>query len=857
MAVALHIMDLRVAPTDLTTSMMAGKVPANQYVAVSNVGVGSFNYTVTAAHDWITCQPPSGTLGTHASDQITLQYAPAVAGWPAGTSSNTTITIATSDGGGATQTVAVALHIMDLQVTPTVLTNDLMRGLSSSQTLDVANLGVGLLNYTINTGPYDWITVNPASGVLTNATADTISIDYAATLPSGLTTGLLTIATSDGGGATQTVSIIVNVMDLQCNPLAFSNEVLLGSTPPAQELTVANAGAGSFVYRVFSDVDWITPLPSADILSAGQTNLITLNYQATTDWQPGISNATLSVTSTNGGGVTQIIAIVFHVMELNPPANVTASKGTYSDKVQVAWAEVTNATGYQIWRNLANDPGAATNLGSTAELTYADISAILDLTYYYWVKSTNDLGESTFSAADTGYRSLGAPPAPIGVIASAGTYTDKVVVAWQPSPTAIGYEVWRNKSLDSNMAAKISSPDPLGTTYHDTTAVGGVRYYYWIKAKGSNAVVSSFSAPATGWSALSTSGLIASKGLRREIQVKWSPISGAISYELWRNLTADISTATLLTNINATAYSDQAVQPAVIYYYWVKAIGGLSTVLNGPESGWCNGRKWDFIGNGRADPWYYHQDSGRWYVVINSNLLHTLVFGDTDMVAVPEDYDGDGKADFAVYEEASGNWAFMLSGANYQTAIVEGFGGAGYQAVPGDYDRDGKVDLAVYHENSGAWYFMLSGSDYAQTAVSGWGAPGYQAVPADYDGDGKMDAASGNWFLMLSTAGYVPRYINFGAPGFLPVPGEYNGLGHAEIAVYHEASGYWFVRTPSGDYLPPVYFGQTGYVPISADYDGDGRDDVAVFHRSRHDAVWHLMKSREGYLAISGRSSRP
>ena len=158
----------------------------------------------------------------------------------------------------------------------------------------------------------------------------------------------------------------------------------------------------------------------------------------------------------------------------------------------------------------------------------------------------------------------------------------------------------------------------------------------------------------------------------------------------------------------------------------------------------------------------------------------------------------------------------------------------------------------------------MSASGYGVVSVAGWGAPGYQAVPADYDGDGKTDpavyhAASGNWFLMLSTRAYVPRRINFGAPGYAPVPGEYNGLGHAEIAVYNAETGDWFALPDieAAADINYVQFGAADYVPCAADYDGDGYEDVAVFYRGQHDAEWHLLQSREGYRIISGREGRP
>lgn len=72
--------------------------------------------------------------------------------------------------------------------------------------------------------------------------------------------------------------------------------------------------------------------------------------------------------------------------------------------------------------------------------------------------------------------------APENVTASDGTFTDKVLVSWDTSSGATSYEVWRNTSDSSASASKISSPDPTGTSYDDTSAAADITYYYWVKA---------------------------------------------------------------------------------------------------------------------------------------------------------------------------------------------------------------------------------------------------------------------------------------------------------------------------------------------------------------------------------------
>ncbi|HSU67686.1 MAG TPA: PPC domain-containing protein, partial [Tepidisphaeraceae bacterium] len=97
-----------------------------------------------------------------------------------------------------------------------------------------------------------------------------------------------------------------------------------------------------------------------------------------------------------------------------------------------------------------------------------------------------------------------APPAPTGVTASNGTFTDGVHVSWTAAPTATSYQVWRATTNSSSKATQIAS-GVATTAYTDTTATAGTTYYYWVKAVNS-AGTSGFSSAASGVRATSSSG---------------------------------------------------------------------------------------------------------------------------------------------------------------------------------------------------------------------------------------------------------------------------------------------------------------------------------------------------------------
>jgi hypothetical protein len=176
------------------------------------------------------------------------------------------------------------------------------------------------------------------------------------------------------------------------------------------------------------------------------------------------------------------------------PTNVLASDGTYTERVQVTWSSSAGATYYEVHRATSSG-GTKSLLGSPAASPYDDTTAAVGTTYYYWVKACNSWGCSDFSAYDTGYRSGTPPTAPTNVLASDGTYTERVQVTWSSSAGATYYEVHR---ATSSGGTKSLLGSPAASPYDDTTAAVGTTYYYWVKACNSWGC-SDFSAYDTGY----------------------------------------------------------------------------------------------------------------------------------------------------------------------------------------------------------------------------------------------------------------------------------------------------------------------------------------------------------------------
>jgi hypothetical protein len=112
------------------------------------------------------------------------------------------------------------------------------------------------------------------------------------------------------------------------------------------------------------------------------------------------------------------------------PTGLSASDGTYTNKVRLTWNATPQATGYQVWRHTAADSAAASLLGTSGEQVYDDSTAVPETLYYYWLKATNADGVSDFSAGDSGYA------LPLGPAITANGASGAITVAY-PEPVTI------------------------------------------------------------------------------------------------------------------------------------------------------------------------------------------------------------------------------------------------------------------------------------------------------------------------------------------------------------------------------------------------------------------------------------
>ncbi len=176
--------------------------------------------------------------------------------------------------------------------------------------------------------------------------------------------------------------------------------------------------------------------------------------------------------------------------------------------------------------------------------------------------------------------------APRNVVASNGTYNDKVVIAWDAVAGASHYSVFRSDTSDgpyAQLGADVSS-----TSAEDATGTPGVAYDYKVRASRAAGAEGPWSDSAVGQRGTfpnPPASVSASQGTySTKIVVQWSAVAGADHYLVFRSASSSGAFTDSIASTASTQCENTASDPAYAisgdahYFYKVKAVdsGGES-----------------------------------------------------------------------------------------------------------------------------------------------------------------------------------------------------------------------------------------------------------------------------------------
>lgn len=118
------------------------------------------------------------------------------------------------------------------------------------------------------------------------------------------------------------------------------------------------------------------------------------------------------------------------------PTGLSATKGTYTDRVEVTWNSVPGATSYDLFKNTTNTaPVSPVTSIPGQSLGIRDFVATPGVTYWYWVRAVNGTGAGPLSDSDYGFRPAPPTPTPTPTRPPSATPTPTLTPTPTPTPT--------------------------------------------------------------------------------------------------------------------------------------------------------------------------------------------------------------------------------------------------------------------------------------------------------------------------------------------------------------------------------------------------------------------------------------
>lgn len=217
---------------------------------------------------------------------------------------------------------------------------------------------------------------------------------------------------------------------------------------------------------------------------------------------------------------------------------VNIAKQNYNS-IKITYSRSLGADGYMIYRK-GTSSGTYTkiaDISSPTKLSYIDNKNIVTgKKYYYKVQPYVIVSGKKITTAST--LATGAADFAKPVITSAKKTGNDIKLVWSKVNGAAGYKVYRSTSANGTyeLIKTISSNSIL--TYTNTSLAKGPKYYYKIRAyslDGKTQVFSGYSAFKSVLIPLGTPSLkMVSRSTSKSINVKWTTVSGADGYEIYR-----------------------------------------------------------------------------------------------------------------------------------------------------------------------------------------------------------------------------------------------------------------------------------------------------------------------------------
>ena len=242
------------------------------------------------------------------------------------------------------------------------------------------------------------------------------------------------------------------------------------------------------------------------------------------------------------------------------PSNISSLTLT-SNGIVVKWNKVAGAKSYRIYRKTTGGYTRIGTVNSGNTTSYTDTTAESGKTYTYAVKPYNGNDSADYTGKQVTY--LATP-----VLSTLANAANGVSLKWNSISGAQKYYIYRK---EGNGSYKKIAEVKDAVSYTDKSVTSGKNYTYAVRAlKGSS--MSAYTGKSINY--LAQANVSALNNKDNGIEVKWSKVSGAKGYYVYRkegkNSYQKIAT---ITNANTTSYTDTSVKNnnGKAYTYTVRA----------------------------------------------------------------------------------------------------------------------------------------------------------------------------------------------------------------------------------------------------------------------------------------------
>ncbi|MDD5482586.1 MAG: hypothetical protein PHP98_02885 [Kiritimatiellae bacterium] len=589
-----------------------------------------------------------------------------------------------------------------------------------------------------------------------------------------------------------------------------------------------------------------------------------------------------------------------------PPATVSASQGSYSNRIDITWSAAEGATGYDLWRSYGTNNAVQIHTNIMA-LAYSDYDVIPGTHYYYRVRSRNTYGASSnYSNAAEGWCGTSTVSANRRVL----------LVGLDNYSPSYGPSSLTTCTNDANgMRDIFFLGDPSNrwattniTSYTDRQATKLTiqnALHSLAAASGAGDIVV-YAHSSHGGSSGGTPG-----GANTFVCAYDANYTAA---ELADDLTVFNSETKIIVIIDA-CYSGgmyrlaganpppwRFAEETMENYRRIKAARLKSRGLKAPKElgqniafmtacnydelsytsdfysryiGYliegCNVQAVDTNNSGQLNFLELHnyaaeksaaETPAQHAQTYHASLLENTIARALGTNAVVRthikynDFDGDSCSDLAVYNIYNGNWRVGSIRRWCRLVWDISWGGPGYRPINGDYDGDRTSDCAVYNETLGLWKIASLSRWAVLIPSASFGGPTQRPVSGDYDGDkiyeGALCQSPESFWYIVTTAGTPLLWgESLTGMGFVPASGDYDGDRISDLAMYNTAMRYWYIMAMSGTEITwGTLWGVENAVPVSGDFDGDGCSDLAVYQEST--GRWYIWSCKRSALIADG-----